>query len=64
MKPDHALRQLQALMLASAVPHDERWQARFDDLARLVKDGQAKRRSYARPRLAQHLARTRTVNFL
>jgi RecA-family ATPase len=42
MKPEHALRQLRALMLASAAPHDERWQARFDDLARLVKDGQDK----------------------
>jgi hypothetical protein len=37
-----ALRMLQALMLASSAPHDERWQARFADLARLVKDGQAK----------------------
>jgi hypothetical protein len=42
MRPEHALRQLQALMLASTAPHDERWQARFADLPRLVKDGQAK----------------------
>ena len=39
MKPEHALRQLQALMLASTMPHDERWQARFADLERLVRDG-------------------------
>jgi RecA-family ATPase len=42
MKPEHVLRQLQALMLASTAPHDERWQARFADLARLVNDAQAK----------------------
>jgi hypothetical protein len=42
MNPDHAVRQLQALMLASTVPHDERWQARFGDLERLVADAQAK----------------------
>jgi hypothetical protein len=42
MKPEHALRQLQAIMLASAAPHDERWKARFNDLGRLVNDGQAK----------------------
>jgi RecA-family ATPase len=42
MKPEHALRLLQSLMLASSAPHDERWRARFADLPRLVKDGQAK----------------------
>src|SRR5262249_9830922 len=42
MKPEHALRQLQALMLASTAPHDERWQARFADLQRLVRDGAGK----------------------
>jgi hypothetical protein len=35
---DNALRMLRALMLASAIPHDERWQARFDDLGRIVRD--------------------------
>jgi hypothetical protein len=42
MKPEHALRQLQALMLAMPLPHDERWQARFADLDRLIRDGVAK----------------------
>jgi RecA-family ATPase len=42
MKPEHALRQLQALMLATTAPHDERWQARFADLGRLVDDAKAK----------------------
>ena len=42
MTPEHALRLLQSLMLASSAPHDERWQARFAYLPRLVKDGQAK----------------------
>jgi hypothetical protein len=37
-----ALRQLQSLMLASTVPHDERWKARFADLPRLVNGAQAK----------------------
>ena len=38
----HALRQLRALMLASPGPRDERWQARLDDLARVVRDVEAK----------------------
>jgi hypothetical protein len=37
-----ALRMLQALMLATPLPHDERWKARFNDLGRLVDDGRAK----------------------
>jgi AAA domain len=39
MSHDQVLRQLQALMLASHVPHDERWKSRFDDLNRLIREG-------------------------
>jgi AAA domain len=44
MTPELALRQLQTLMLAGkpAAAADERWQARFDDLARLVHGGDKK----------------------
>jgi hypothetical protein len=42
MKPEQALRQLQALMSASTVPQDERWKARVNDLGRLVADAQLK----------------------
>jgi AAA domain/Bifunctional DNA primase/polymerase, N-terminal len=42
MSAAHALRQLRALMLASTAAHDERWQERFDDLARIVRDAVAK----------------------
>jgi hypothetical protein len=44
-----ALRMLQALMLATPLPHDERWQARFADLGRLVDDGLAKYGNDAMP---------------
>jgi hypothetical protein len=39
MAYDQIVRQLEALMLASKAPHDERWKARFDNLGRLVRDG-------------------------
>ncbi|MGC2079335.1 MAG: AAA family ATPase, partial [Xanthobacteraceae bacterium] len=39
--PKHALRQLRAVMLASSAKHDERWQARFDDLDRAVRTAEA-----------------------
>jgi hypothetical protein len=42
MSARHALRQLRALLLASAAPHDERWQKRFDDLPRIVRDAEEK----------------------
>jgi hypothetical protein len=38
----HALRQLRALMLVSSTAHDERWQQRFDNLGRLVRDAEVK----------------------
>src|SRR5262249_13617298 len=36
MNPGAAVNQLRALMEASRGPHDERWNARFDDIPRLV----------------------------
>jgi AAA domain/Bifunctional DNA primase/polymerase, N-terminal len=42
MTAAHALRQLRALMLTSNVAHDERWQTRFDDLPRIVRDAETK----------------------
>jgi hypothetical protein len=42
MSTKHALRQLRALMLASVAPHDERFQARLDDLVRIVREAEAK----------------------
>ena len=37
-----ALNQLRALMQAAEVPHDKRWQARFDDIPHLVDSAEAK----------------------
>ena len=42
LSPEHTLRQLRALMLAGTAAHDERWQARLDDLPRIVSDADAK----------------------
>jgi hypothetical protein len=42
LSAEHTLRQLRALMLASTTAHDERWQARFNDLRRIVGDAEAK----------------------
>jgi hypothetical protein len=42
MSAEHSLRILRSLMLTSAAPHDERWQARFSDLGRIVRSGAEK----------------------
>jgi hypothetical protein len=42
MKPGAVVNQLRAMMEASTVPHDERWQERFDSIPRLVDSAEAK----------------------
>jgi hypothetical protein len=42
MNYEQTLRQLQALMLASHEPRDERWKSRFDDLPRMIRQGAEK----------------------
>jgi RecA-family ATPase len=40
--PADTTRMLQSLMYAAAIPHDARWQERFDDIDRLVRSAYAK----------------------